>query len=232
MKAVIMAGGLGSRLKPLTHIIPKPLLPLGERTILEFVIDRLSKHGFKDIIVATNFQSDLFEAYLKDGSHLGVNITYSKEEKSLGTVGPLSLLKEGLGNEPFLVVNGDILTNLNFKDLLDFHLKNNADLTITTKEIKTPFQYGIVHSEGGIVRDLEEKPNLKNNILAGIYILNPDILDFLKDGEHKHMTDLIRDVINLGKKVVVYNIKEYWLDVGIMENYKKAQEDKEKGFIG
>lgn len=231
MKTVIMAGGLGKRLKPLTCVIPKPLLPLGEKTILECTINKLKEHDFKEIILATNFQSELFEAYLKDGSHLGVNLEYSKEEKPLGTVGPLSLLKEKIGKEPFIIINGDILTNLNFKDLMNFHINNNADITVTVKEIETPFQYGIIHSKNDHLVDLEEKPNLKSDILAGIYVFNPEMLNYLENNKPKLMTDFIRDLLNHGKKVRVYRIKEYWLDIGLMENYQKAQEDKENGFI-
>ena len=147
MKAVILAGGLGSRLKPFTQIIPKPLLPIGEKSVLEIQIEHLKKHGFDEIFLATNYKSEYIENFFGDGSRFGVKLRISKEDKPLGTVGPLTLLKNEL-KDPFLMMNGDILTLLNFSDFYGFSVRNAADLTITIKEYITPFQFGNIEFEG------------------------------------------------------------------------------------
>ena len=147
MKAVILAGGLGSRLKPFTEVIPKPLLPIGEKSVLEIQIERLRQNGFDEIYLATNYMSDYISNFLGDGSRYGVKIRISKEDKPLGTVGPLTLLKDKL-TEPFLVMNGDVLTLLNFKQFYDFSLKKNSVLSITIKELVTPFRFGNIFFNG------------------------------------------------------------------------------------
>lgn len=229
MKVVIMAGGLGTRLRPLTHIIPKPLLPLGEQTILEITINKLKNHGFKEFILATNYKSDLFEAYLKDGSHLGVNITYSRETNPLGTAGPLKPLALQL-KEPFIVINGDIVTNLDFSKLYKAHLASKAKITVVTKMLQTPLQYGIIKAKGDSVSDIEEKPNLKFEILAGIYVLNPETLYSLPNGMY-NMPQLIRDLIKAGDSVKKYILEDYWLDIGQIDRYEQAQKDAKEGLI-
>ncbi|MBU2637807.1 MAG: NTP transferase domain-containing protein [Nanoarchaeota archaeon] len=229
MKVVIMAGGLGTRLRPLTHIIPKPLLPLGEQTILEITINKLKNHGFKEFILATNYKSDLFAAYLKDGSQLGVSITYSKEAKPLGTAGPLKLLASEL-NEPFIVINGDIITNLDFSKLYSTHISSKAKMTVVTKILQTPLQYGVITAEGDSVSAIEEKPNLKFEILAGIYVLSPEVLNIIPEGMY-NMPQLIRDLISCGENVRKYVLEDYWLDVGQMESYEQAQKDVKEGII-
>ena len=227
MKAVILAGGLGTRLKQFTEIIPKPLLPVGERSILEIIINKLKEHGFDEIFIATNYKSYMFESYFGDGSQFGVKITYSKEKEVLGTAGPLKLLKDKL-NEPFLVIYGDILTSLDFKKLKDFHIKNKADFTLVTKENYLPISYGVIESEGNIIKNIEEKPTVKTQINAGIYFLNPDVIDYIPDGFF-HMTELAKELIKRGKKVMKYELKDYWIDVGEKESYEKAQKDLESG---
>lgn len=227
MKVVILAGGLGTRLRPLTYVIPKPLLPVGERSVLEISINKLKEFDFDEIFIATNYKSHLFESYFGDGSNFGVKITYSKEKGSLGTAGPLRLLKDKL-KEPFLVIYGDILTSLNFKKLMDFHIKNKADLTLVTKETYLPMRYGIVESEGNIVKDIEEKPDIKAQINAGIYFLNPNVVEEIPDSKF-NMTDLAKKLIKHGKKVMKYQLDDYWLDIGQMQDYEKAQEDFENG---
>lgn len=227
MKVVILAGGLGTRLRPLTHIIPKPLLPVGERSILEIGINKLKECGFDDIFIATNYKSYMFENYFGNGSKFNVKITYSKEKKPLGTAGPLKLLKKNL-KEPFLVVYGDILTSLDFKKLAEFHIKNKADLTLVTKEIYLPMRYGIIESEGNIVKGIEEKPDIKAQINAGLYFLSPDVVDEIPDGKF-HMTDLAKKLIKQGGKVMKYQLDDYWLDIGQMQDYEKAQKDLESG---
>lgn len=225
MKAIILAGGLGTRLKPFTEVIPKPLLPIGEKAIIEVQIENLKKHGFDEIIVATNYRSKYVESYLGDGSQYGVRLKFSLEEEQLGTVGPLSLLEEEL-NEPFLLMNGDILTKANFKEIYDFSLEfEDSNLTVVTKEIITPFRFGSVETEGDYLINVAEKPELHINILAGIYIMKPSIFTHIPRGKRYDMNILIEKLLKAGEKVTVYQLKEYWLDIGRYDDYEKAQKD-------
>lgn len=229
MKAVIMAGGPGERLGPITKIIPKPLLPIGGQSIMEITIRKIKEHGFNEVIIATNYMSDLFESYFGDGSKFGVKIKYSRETERLGTAGPLSLIKNEF-KEPFLVINGDILSDLNFSNLLEFHKKNKADFTLVSKELDLPLQYGQVEHVNGIVKDIKEKPNIKAEVLAGIYIITPEALEHIPDG-HYLMTDFIRDLARKGLKVCRYPADGYWLDIGRAEDYQKAQEHANEGSL-
>ena len=223
LKAVILAGGLGTRLKPFTEIIPKPLLPIGEKSILEIQIEHLKNYGFHDIYIATNYKSEYIEKFLGDGSRYGVNITISKEKKQLGTVGPLSLLKEEL-KTPFLVINGDILTNFDYSKLYEFSKKNNSILTITVKEILMPFAFGNIYFEGDYVTGIEEKPDIKSNILAGIYLFKTEIFDIIPYNQFYNMDTLINKMLEEKIPISKFEIKDYWLDIGQIDDFKKAQE--------
>ncbi|MDD2224788.1 MAG: sugar phosphate nucleotidyltransferase [Candidatus Shapirobacteria bacterium] len=225
MKAVILAGGLGTRLKPFTEIIPKPLLPLGEKSVMEIQISSLKQHGFNDIYVATNYMSEYIEAFLGNGSKYGVNLIFSKETKPLGTCGPLSLLKNEL-NEPFVLMNGDILTKLNLSDFYQHSIKNDSFLTIGTKIISTPFRFGNVKTDSnGFVIDIEEKPELSFEILAGIYLMKPQIFENIPNNEYFGIDNLIKNLLTKKEKISKYQIKEYWLDIGQIEDYSKAKEE-------
>src|SRR5262245_35785290 len=158
MKAVILAGGLGTRLKPFTEVIPKPLLPVGESSVLEIQIRSLSQHGIKEIFIATNYMAEYVQAFLGDGSKYGVRLVFSKEDRPLGTCGPVTLLEKEL-TEPFFLMNGDILTTLDFAKAHAFACNHAAELVVMTKEIRTPFSFGKVVSEGDLLVDVEEKPN-------------------------------------------------------------------------
>lgn len=223
MKAVILAGGLGSRLKPFTEIIPKPLLPIGEKSVLEIQIESLKKCGFNEIYLATNYRSEYIENFFGDGSRYGIKLKVSKENKPLGTVGPLSLLKKEL-NEPFLVMNGDILTLLNFSNLYDFAININTMLTISIKEYVMPFSFGNVFYEGDYVKGIEEKPNLRHKILAGVYIFKPDIFQLIPENEYYNMDSLILNMLDNNILISKYEISEYWLDIGQVKDYEEAQE--------
>lgn len=231
MKAVILAGGLGMRLRPFTEVIPKPLLPIGEKAILEIQIEHLKKYGFDEIYVATNYKSEYIENFFGDGSKYGIKLMISKETKPLGTVGPLTLLKKQL-NQTFLVMNGDILTLMNFSKFYKFAVEKGADLTIATKEIITPFQFGNIYSNGDYVTDIEEKPNIKTKILAGIYIFKPSILQIIPANEKFNMDQLIKLLLLKEMPIVKYEICEYWLDVGQIGDYQTAQEIGKKHFGG
>jgi len=230
MKAVILAGGLGTRLKPFTEIIPKPLLPIGEKSVLEIQIQSLKEHGFSEFYIATNYMADYIEAFLGDGSKLGVSISYSRENKPLGTCGPLLLLKNEL-NSPFVVMNGDILTKLNFKNLYNFSNQQNSSLTIGTKVITTPFRFGNVKvDQNNYVTGVEEKPELSFEILAGIYFMKPEIFEFIPEDTYFGMDQLIKKMLEQNKKISRYEIKEYWLDIGQVEDYSNARKIYDENF--
>jgi NDP-sugar pyrophosphorylase family protein len=223
MKAVILAGGLGTRLKPLTEAIPKPLLPIGEKSVLEVQIQHLAKYGFDEIYIATYYKADYVESFIGNGNKLGVKIFFSKEEKPLGTCGPLALIKNKL-DEPFLVMNGDILTTVDFKKLYDFSLEVKSDLTVVTKAIVMPFAFGNVFSKGDYITGIEEKPDIKNEIIAGIYIMKPSIFKYIPVNKYFGIDDLIKTMLSKNIPISKYLIKEFWLDIGRMEDYQKVQD--------
>jgi NDP-sugar pyrophosphorylase family protein len=229
MKAVILAGGLGTRLKPFTEIIPKPLLPIGEKSILEIQIGRLKHFGFDEVILATNYKSDYIAGFFGDGSRYGVNLIISKEDIPLGTAGPLTLIKDRL-TEPFLVMNGDILSLINLSDFYNFAIKKNTLLTIAIKKEITPFAFGNIFFSGDYVEGVEEKPDIVMYILAGIYIMKPEILRFIPENTSFGMDKLIKNLLAEEQKVAKYDLKEYWLDIGRIDDYEKAQEDFKNNF--
>lgn len=233
MKAVILAGGLGSRIRPFTQIIPKPLLPIGEKAVLEIQIEHLAKYGFDEIYLATNYKSEYIENFFGNGDQYGVKLSVSKEEKTLGTAGPISLLREVM-DEPFAVMNGDILTLLDFSKLYSFAVSTDAVLTVGIKEIITPFQFGNIFYEGDYVTGIEEKPDIRTKVLAGIYIMKPPVFDLIPYNEAMGMDSLIMKMLDSGMPVAKYEIHEYWLDIGMIDDYEKAQDIytehfKEKG---
>lgn len=223
LKAVVLSGGLGSRLRPFTEVIPKPLLPIGEKAVLEIQIERLRDHGFDEIILATNYKSEYIESFFGDGSRYGVKLSVSKEDVPLGTAGPISLLKDRL-IEPFLVMNGDILTLLNFSKLYSFAAKQNQPLTIGVKKEILPFAFGNIFFDGDYVTDIQEKPNFELYILAGIYIMTPEIFDYIPYNAMYGMDLLIKKLLAEKIKVPKYDIKEYWLDIGRLSDYDSAQD--------
>jgi NDP-mannose synthase len=224
MKAIILAGGLGTRLKPFTEVIPKPLLPIGEKSVLEIQIERLKKYGFEEIYLATNYKSDYIENYFGDGSRYGVKLKVSKEDKPLGTAGPLLLLKDDL-TEPFIVMNGDILSLINFSDLYNFALaQKNSLLTISIKKEITPYAFGNIFFDGNRVTGIQEKPDIVMYILAGIYVMKPEIFKFFPEDRYFGMDILIKTMIENNELVTKYDLNEYWLDIGRLNDYEQAQE--------
>jgi NDP-mannose synthase len=229
MKAVILAGGLGLRLKPFTQVIPKPLLPVGEKSMLQIQIERLSKFGFKDIFLATNYKSDYIERFFGDGSEFGVNLKISREETPLGTAGPLRLLKDQL-DSPFIVMNGDILSLIDFSSFYDFALAQDSLLTLAIKKEITPFDFGNIFFNGDQVTGIEEKPDIVMYILAGIYVMKPEIFSFFPVDEFFGMDMLIKRMLDKGQQVSKYDLKDYWLDIGRADDYYTAQRDYNSKF--
>ena len=222
MKAVILAGGLGTRLHPFTKVIPKPLLPVGDRSVVEIQIAQLKKHGVDRIIFATNYKSDLLESYFGDGSKFGVSLRYSREETPLGTCGPLSLIRDEL-NDDFIVMNGDILTNIDFEKAFGFHQRHHGVLTVVSKDVTFPLSYGNIVTEDDRIISLEEKPDVRVEIVTGIYCMSPKVLDYIPANEPFGMDDCIQKLFALNVPVYRYKMSEYWLDIGRMEDYQKAQ---------
>ena len=223
MQAVILAGGLGKRLRPFTEVIPKPLLPIGEKSLLEIQIARLRDCGFDGIYLATNYKSDYIMNFFGDGSRYGVTLNISKEEIPLGTAGPVTLLKDKL-REPFIVMNGDILSTIDFRKFYDFALSLPADLCVGIKKIVTPFEFGRITFQGHYVTDIEEKPNFEIEILAGIYVFKPGIFSMIPENQYFGMDTLIKKMLALGAPVAKYMIEEYWLDIGQIPDFDTAQE--------
>ena len=223
-KVVLMAGGLGTRLRPLTENTPKPLLKVGSKAILEIIIENFASYGFVDIIISVNYKANMIKDYFKDGSKFGVNITYIEENKRLGTAGALSLIKEKL-NKPFFVMNADLLTNVNFEQLLDFHSFGNSDATMCVREYDYQIPYGVIQTKEDNIISIEEKPIQKFFVNAGIYLLSPRVLDYIPKDDFFDMPTLYEKLIEDGKKVLSFPIHEYWLDIGRMSDFHKAQDE-------
>jgi dTDP-glucose pyrophosphorylase/CBS domain-containing protein len=229
LSAVIMAGGFGTRLLPLTEQVPKPMLPVGDRPLLERTIQQLRRAGIRDVNLTTHYLPDNIVQHFGDGEAFGVKLSYAKEDHPLGTAGGLKLVKRPDG--PFVVINGDILTRVSFQDMLLYHRKHAAELTVGVRryEVKVPF--GVVECDDVRITQVREKPSLTLFINAGIYLLEPSACDRIPDGQHFDMTDLIQALLDAGRTVVSFPIMEYWLDVGHHEDYQKAQDDVRAGRI-
>ena len=227
MQAVILAGGKGTRLKPYTICFPKPLVPLGDYSILEIVIRQLKKHGFNDIQISTGYLSDLIEAYCGKGERWGVKIKYLKESTPLNTAGFLSLMDDCEDN--FLVINGDILTTLNFKKLFDMHKKNRAMATIAVKNRESKIDFGVIKTDKkNFLSEYQEKPVYDFSVSMGIYVLSKSCRNLLKGEEAIGMPDIFRRIMKAGKKVYCHKSDCYWLDIGRIDDYELAQAEFEK----
>ena len=227
MKAVILAGGEGRRLKPFTYVIPKPLMPIGELPIIEIILKQLKNNGFNDIIISTGYKENLIRMFLNgaDKKH-NLNIKYSHEDKPLGTVGSLSLIKDEL-NEDFILMNGDTLCTVNYNELMKYHKKsgNIATITLHKKEIKINF--GVVKLDNVSIIDYIEKPTHTYFVSIGVYVFKPDVLKYIPDGK-LDFPDLIKILIRNNEKVGGYIFDDYWQDIGRQEDYMKANEDINK----
>jgi dTDP-glucose pyrophosphorylase len=221
---VLMAGGLGSRLKPLTDHTPKPMLPVGGKPILETVISRFKKQGFTKFIVALNYKGDMIRKYFGNGSTLGVEITYLEENQRMGTAGALGLLESSPG-ESFFVMNADILTLVNFESLMDFHVRNNSDATMCIREYGMEVPYGVVRLNKENIVSIEEKPIQQFYVNAGIYVLTPGILNLVPRGIPLDMTGLFEQAVDRGMTTLSFPIREFWMDIGKPEDYERANQD-------
>jgi len=221
----LMAGGFGSRLKPLTDDCPKPMLKVGPRPLLETIILKLKAQGFRNFYISIHYLADQVKEHFGDGSRFGVNIDYVHEESPLGTGGALSLLPSSISKLPLLMLNGDILTNIDFTQLLEFHEKNNNLATMCVKQYQYQVPYGVINGDGHIITSIVEKPTHSFFVNAGIYVLNNSIVTSLDSEEVKDMPSLLEEKMQSGKTISMFPIHEYWLDIGRMEDLHRAQRD-------
>ncbi len=213
-------------MRPLTYTIPKPLLPIGEKPILEIILGRLKKAGFGRVFITTNYQSELVKSYFGRGGRFGVELEYTQETEALGTAGALFLLK-GRITEPFLVMNCDVLTKLDLGTLYRFHLEKAAAMTVAAVRYDVQVPYGVLQLDGDSVKEVVEKPSTSHMVLAGMYVLDPEILD-VKEPVKTDVPELIKALIAGGKKVACFEVREPWMDVGKMSDYERATNEFNK----
>jgi NDP-sugar pyrophosphorylase family protein len=222
--AVVLAGGKGTRLAPYTTVFPKPLMPLGETPILDIVLRQLVGHGFSRVTLAVGYLAELIEAYFGAGERLGVSLRYARELEPLGTAGPLSLI-DGL-TQPFLVMNGDVLTTLDYGRFLDEHVASGATATVATFRRTHTVDFGVVEADaGGLVLDYLEKPAAEYLVSMGVNALSPEALEFVGHGERLDLPELILRLIRAGRAVRSAPFDGYWLDIGRHDDFAKAQQE-------
>jgi NDP-mannose synthase len=221
VKVVVLAGGKGARLAPYTRIIPKPLMPIGDKPILEILLRQFKHAGIKDVTLTVGYLADLIRLFFQDGSRLGLNISYSHESKPLGTSGPLANV-EGL-NSTFLVTNGDVLTTLDFSELIAFHKSHGGIATIATHKRKVEINFGVVEMDGDHrLKGYLEKPNIDYLVSMGVYVFEPRILEYIPKDQYLDLPDLILKLIAAGEKVSGYVFRGYWEDLGRPDDYERA----------
>jgi dTDP-glucose pyrophosphorylase/CBS domain-containing protein len=226
-QAVIMAGGYGKRLLPLTESTPKPMLPVGDQPLMELMIGQLREAGIRRVNVTTHFEPEKIRDHFGDGARFGVEMNYVLEERPLGTAGALRLIEQG--GEPILIINGDILTKVDVRAMLHFHNDHKADLTVGVREYDFQVPYGVVETQDTKVVRVNEKPVYRFFVNAGIYLLQPALQEFIPSAECFNMTDLIEQLVAAGRSVVSFPIMEYWLDIGRLADYERAQQDVKSG---
>jgi len=226
----LMAGGYGKRLLPLTSNIPKPLLKVGEKPILETILNQFLHFGFYNFFISTHYEADQIRDYFGDGSKWGVNINYIHEDKPLGTAGAIGLLPKNLENFPIIMMNGDLLTKINLRNLLDFHNNEKGVATMCVREYDFKVPYGVVTLQENQVKKIEEKPIHSFFVNAGIYVLNRSVVESVDGKTHVDMPNLLESQIKFDKKVNVFPIHEYWIDIGELEQFNQAQVDVEGNF--
>lgn len=228
---VLMAGGLGNRLRPLTNDCPKPLLKVGAKPILETILESFVEHGFRRFYIAVNYRAEMIKHYFGNGARWGADIEYLHEEKQLGTAGPLGLLPEP-PTHPVLVMNGDLLTKVNFQQLLDFHNEHRVAATMCVREYDHHIPYGVVQLDKHRLVNIEEKPVQRCFVNAGIYVLSPKALGIVPKNHPFDMPDVFKELIRRAEETAVFPIHEYWLDIGRMDDYQRADDEYPKVFSG
>lgn len=224
MKAIVLAGGRGTRLAPYTHILPKPLMPIGDMPILEVLLRQMKRAGIEDIVVTVGHLAHLLRTFFMDGEQWGVHISYSSEDKPLGTAGPLSLIKDL--DSTFLVTNGDVLTTLDLKELLAFHKSQGGIATIAVHKRQVKIDLGVVQWNGNnSISDYIEKPTYDYTVSMGVYVFEPIVMKYILFNEYLDFPDLVLKLIAAGEKVIGYPFDGYWMDLGRSDDYAQANED-------
>lgn len=223
-QVVIMAGGHGKRLHPITETIPKALVSVGDKPILEHILDRMVAQGFQNFTFAINHMGEMIEDYFGDGSRWNVNVKYLREPKRLGTAGALGLL-ETRPAAPFIVANCDVLTTTNFQDLLEFHINQGATATVGVREFRYQVPFGVMELAGSQLRRITEKPEHTWLINGGLYVLDPAAIDVIPKGEFFDMTDVIAALITKAAPVSTYMIRRYWIDIGMPQDLDQARQE-------
>lgn len=221
MRAIILAGGKGTRLEPYTTVLPKPLMPIGDMPILEVMIRQLRHFGFRKITLAVGHLGGLIEAFCGDGRQFGVEIDYSREDEPLGTAGPLSLIDDF--NDEFLIMNGDLLTDLDYRDMVKFHKEANAFATLGLYQKRVNVDLGVIEADkSGAVKDYIEKPTMKYEVSMGIYVFKSQVREYIPAGNRLDLPDLIKLLMKENKRIMGYRFDGYWLDIGRYEDYQEA----------
>ncbi|AUJ65715.1 hypothetical protein B9057_15020 (plasmid) [Aestuarium zhoushanense] len=226
---ILMAGGLGKRLRPLTETVPKPMIPVGDKPLLERIVTQFQDQGFSRFTLSLNYLGHAIRDHFGDGSALGVKIDYVEETKRMGTGGALSLLGQR-PDDPFVVMNGDILTTTSFGAMMDFHTETGSAVTICAREFNMQVPYGVLNTEGTTLVSMQEKPMHRHLVNAGIYALSPLVFEYIKNDEPLDMPDLIARVKGAGHQVSVFPVREYWLDIGRIEDLNRARAEYETVF--
>ncbi|MBI5141404.1 MAG: NTP transferase domain-containing protein [Nitrospirae bacterium] len=232
-RAIILAGGKGTRLRPYTLVLPKPLMPIGEYPILEVIVKQLVTAGFDHITMAVNHQAEIIKAFFMDGSKWGIRIDYSLENKPLSTMGPLKLIDDL--SDDFLVMNGDILTDLDYADLFETHVRHNEMFTISSHIREQLVDYGVLETAEGRLLGLREKPRLNYEVSMGVYVMSKRALAFIPADKAYGFDHLMYDMIAAGQNVAVRKFSGYWLDIGRPDDYAQAIDEFESmrtRFIG
>lgn len=228
-RVILMAGGLGMRLRPLTETVPKPMIPVGDKPLLECIVKRFQDQGFSRFTLSLNYLGHVIRDHFGDGSGLGVQIDYVEETKRMGTGGALSLMPQR-PDDPFVVMNSDILTTTSFGAMMDFHVETGSAVTMCAREFKTQVPYGVLNTDGTRLVSMEEKPVHKHLVNAGIYAVSPMVFEHIKDDEPLDMPDLIDRVKDAGHMVSVFRVREYWLDIGRIEDLERARAEYDTVF--
>jgi len=226
MKAVILAGGKGTRLRPYTTVFPKPLVPVGDMPILEIILRQLKNNGIEEIVLAVGHLAELIEAFFGDGRKFGLKITYSREDKPLGTAGPLSLI-DGLDSD-FIVMNGDLLTTLPYKNLVEKHKAESAMATIAVHKREVKIDLGVLkYDDASNIVEYIEKPTYHYSVSMGVYVFSPTVMQYVKKDKYLDFPDLIQSLLNKKEKVYGYQSEDYWLDIGRADDYQQAVDEFE-----
>ncbi|WP_342473021.1 nucleotidyltransferase family protein [Metasolibacillus sp. FSL H7-0170] len=221
---ILMLGGLGTRLRPLTNDIPKPMLKVGNKPILETIVEGFKKYGYTNFIFSVNYKKEIIQDYFQNGEAFDVTIDYIEEEKRMGTAGALSLLKKR-PKDPFFVMNGDLLTQVNFDQLMKFHIEHQSIATMCVREYEYQIPYGVIETKGTDLINIKEKPIHRSFVNAGIYVLSPEIFNFIPHDEFYDMPALFEQLLVKEQQVSVFPIHEYWLDIGQMDDYNRANDE-------